>query len=209
MPSTARDIANEHTARLTAAFGPDITPAKTAECARAGQLLAIADMIRTRLIDEGVADFSSLISAEQMADMAVAQLRLPPVAKPKVGRIQVTYVSRFDGKLENLLKELRPELAESELIRELGQRITELEGENEALKNAVAVLERECAALRVSGQLAEEKPHPEPPEGQQMASGMLSNVVSFDPRGNGSAIVNRDLAERYPNLRFDPPVGKW
>jgi hypothetical protein len=48
----------------------------------------------------------------------------------------------------------------------------------------------------------EPQPVPEPPP---------SNVVPInrDPRGDGSALVNGSLSERYPSLRWDDPVGRW
>ena len=64
------------------------------------------------------------------------------------------------------------------------------------------------------------------PTGEKTATPPGGKVVSFadwngqvvdrsapgsgvDIRGNGSAIVNGDLNERYPHLRDTPPVGRW
>jgi hypothetical protein len=55
----------------------------------------------------------------------------------------------------------------------------------------------------------QERQEPQEPPEQQAAPEPPSNVLNFDPRGNGSAEVNGSLSERYPSLRWDPPVGRW
>jgi hypothetical protein len=51
------------------------------------------------------------------------------------------------------------------------------------------------------------EPVPEPTEPASPPAAKPSNVV--DIRGNGSCAVSGSLADRYPSLRWDPPVGKW
>jgi hypothetical protein len=46
------------------------------------------------------------------------------------------------------------------------------------------------------------------PESPRAIPAAVDNVVPFT-RGNGSAVVQGDLSERYPNLAYDPPVGRW
>jgi hypothetical protein len=46
------------------------------------------------------------------------------------------------------------------------------------------------------------------PEAQGEASGKPSNVITLDPRGNGSCAISAPLQDRYPLAHLDP-VGKW
>lgn len=185
--ASARDIANTHAERLRGAFGDALTPAKAIECGRVAEMLAIADAIRTRIVDEGIGDFTALERAEDMAARAVQALGTPK----SVNTISIEYVAS-DHPEANMAQvhHLEEQLALAH------KRIAVLEG------TAVRTAQEPQAAESIESDCA--------PAGATEPS----NVLAFDPRGNinvgnGSCAIDAPLSERYPSLKYDPPVGRW
>jgi hypothetical protein len=227
---SARDIANAHAERLKAGFGDAITPAKSVECERAAEMLAIADAIRTRIVDEGVGDFSALERAEDMAAKAVLALGVP---KPKVHTIRVLY--DFDAKLMDMLKDVSPELVKDVLVTEMAGRITELEAkdsetrlENEQLKRAFqsARDDQTRGVLQVTpdqinapaasvGPRSVRTPQAERSNADQAGDRFGDTFVGVcwpsggvaiaDPRSGSGLAMSRSLEERYGT----GPVEEW
>ena len=109
-----------------------------------------------RLVNNGDLVTSELIQLSQAIDAM-----LP---KPAPQKLIIEFADSFDDRIERLLKELQPELAGSEVIRELSSRITELEAQNKSLTEQVASAQREIERLRRGPeQPAAENSHSRPP----------------------------------------------
>jgi hypothetical protein len=192
--SSARDLANTHAERLKAAFGDSLTPAKSVECERVAEMLAIADAIRTRRVDEGVGDFSALERAEDMAAVAVRELGTP---KPKVTQIQVNYVDELAVQLKDT------HLGESEAVLLIAAEKDKLEAERDTLKAENERLRRALERGVVQSTPDQTNAPAATPEASsvrpEQQNADPSNVVPFV--GNGSCAIDMPLEQRYPHLR--------
>jgi hypothetical protein len=88
-----REEAEKRAGEFIARFGETITDQKRHECRRAGQLAAIADLMRDQALG-GTVDFDKLQQAEDMAAAAVLALGLPE--HPTVTKLEVVLVDGND-----------------------------------------------------------------------------------------------------------------
>jgi hypothetical protein len=159
---TIRELSQWHAERLKAAFGNELTDAKTAACERTADLLALSEHFRTKLVDAESGDIEKLLRLEAIADAAVAALAIPakPPATPEP--LQVIFVDDFYMRLKSLLKETHPDHVTSALVEELSGRITELEGELKQAQLAAESAASELARARAEMVTLTEITKPEP-----------------------------------------------
>jgi hypothetical protein len=94
-----RKEAERRAAEFAARFGENITDQKRHECRRAGQLTAIADLMRDQALG-GTVDFDKLKQAEDMAAAAVLALGMPEhlsVTKLEIELISARPLRNDDG----------------------------------------------------------------------------------------------------------------
>jgi len=142
---SARHLADEHETNLRAAFGSNLSPVKEAEIRHAAKLLAIADAVSTKIVDEGVDAFDKLAKAEDLAKAAVQALGVPQADKPKVTALEVAFVDGFSMELKRALDACAPRSRARVALAAAQSRVAELEGEVEAQRAAISQLRRKRA----------------------------------------------------------------
>lgn len=167
-----RALADAHTSRLIEALGGDVTEVQKATVARAGELLGLASAMRAKLIADGAGDLAALMKCEQLAQDAVAALRIPAAPAPKPEPLHVVFCSEFDTKLSRLLKD-RPDLTRDELVGELSQRVAIIEEERNAARAALESARRALEEMQAAAEIS----HHGPIAGRGGASGERSGKV--------------------------------
>jgi hypothetical protein len=92
-----RKEAEKRAAEFAARFGENIPDQKRHECRRAGQLTAIADLMREQALS-GTVDFDKLKQAEDMAAAAVLALGMPEY--PTVTKLEIELIPSQRATLE-------------------------------------------------------------------------------------------------------------
>jgi hypothetical protein len=167
--ASIRDLSKQHGDRLCEAFGSSLTPATEAACRRAGDMLAISETFRGRVLDGETANVGQLLQLEEAANAAVASLNLPAPKPPAPNAMRITFVSDIDMKVQHLLEdfdanlrrllEQQPppvvgdvndvlRLAESAVVHELANEATSLDAQLEQAKKAMEEAERELQRTR-------------------------------------------------------------
>ena len=121
-----REEIEASTARFISELG-DVSEAQRHACKRAAERVALADALRRRALSGAEIDIADLVKLEDMADAAVAALRLPATG-PKVQALQVTFVDPRtnnlpDGELQRLQDLLRK--IEEGAVRVDGARVSD------------------------------------------------------------------------------------
>jgi hypothetical protein len=196
-----REEIEASTARFISELG-DVSEAQRHACKRAAERVALADALRRRALSGAEIDIADLVKLEDMADAAVAALRLPATG-PKVQALQVTFVDPRtnhlpDGELQRLQDLLRKieEGADGEAAIMAHQR-AEVEALRSEIRSLQAQVESgacEIECLKATCASGEQIPHPEPRQSQGETSGKSSSNVVPLSRGH----------VRY--LRDTPPV---
>jgi hypothetical protein len=152
---------------------------------------ALADALLARLpaarLKPGVWDTSKLDDAQQDCLTRLLEIMEVPGAPPPEDSLEAQYVS--------VVADLETSVAaNTRLVDKARFDATEIAYWRHRAETAEAALASRPAAAD----------DPAPSDPAQPAAVQPSNVVVLDPRGNGSAVIDKDMTQRYPPGTFPP-----